>query len=67
MIDYGSHASIRITEHGRFPVLKLAHSRRTAGTEYEKLNRPSAGTNSSNYAPKSEANLVLRPSLDSLG
>jgi tRNA A-37 threonylcarbamoyl transferase component Bud32 len=26
MIDYGSHASIRTTEQGRFPILKLAHS-----------------------------------------
>ncbi|KAH8591178.1 hypothetical protein B0O99DRAFT_274348 [Bisporella sp. PMI_857] len=26
LLDYGSHASIRITKHGRFPILKLAHS-----------------------------------------
>jgi RIO-like serine/threonine protein kinase len=26
IIDYGSHASIRDTKHGRFPILKLAHS-----------------------------------------
>jgi len=26
ILDYGSHASIRITEHHRFPILKLAHS-----------------------------------------
>ncbi|XMA11692.1 hypothetical protein WAI453_004483 [Rhynchosporium graminicola] len=26
LLDYGTHASIRITEHGSFPVLKLAHS-----------------------------------------
>jgi RIO-like serine/threonine protein kinase len=26
IIDYGSHASIRITEHRRFSILKLAHS-----------------------------------------
>jgi hypothetical protein len=26
LLEYGSHASIRITEHGRFPILKLAHS-----------------------------------------
>lgn len=26
IIDYGSHASIRTTEYGRFPILKLAHS-----------------------------------------
>jgi serine/threonine protein kinase len=25
-MDYGSYASIRITEHSRFPILKLAHS-----------------------------------------
>jgi hypothetical protein len=25
-LDYGSHASVRITEHHRFPILKLAHS-----------------------------------------
>jgi hypothetical protein len=25
ILDYGSHASIRITEHHRFPILKLAH------------------------------------------
>lgn len=26
IIDYGTHASIRITEHNPFPILKLAHS-----------------------------------------
>lgn len=26
IMDYGSHASIRITKDGRFPILKLAHS-----------------------------------------
>jgi hypothetical protein len=26
IIDYGSHASIRITKHDPFPILKLAHS-----------------------------------------
>jgi hypothetical protein len=26
ILDYGSHASIRITEYHRFPILKLAHS-----------------------------------------
>lgn len=26
ILDYGSYASIRITEHYRFPILKLAHS-----------------------------------------
>jgi len=26
ILDYGSHASIRITEHHRFPIMKLAHS-----------------------------------------
>ncbi|PQE18216.1 kinase-like domain protein [Rutstroemia sp. NJR-2017a BBW] len=25
ILDYGSHASIRVTKHERFPILKLAH------------------------------------------
>ncbi|PQM43516.1 hypothetical protein VC83_09643 [Pseudogymnoascus destructans] len=25
IVDYGAYASIRVTEHGRFPILKLAH------------------------------------------